>query len=213
MGRFSKIKNIKFGKYFRELSIVIIGVAVTLAASSIISSIQERKNLKLQVNAIYSELEDNRQRIQTLAEFYKDTEKMQNLLLEDYRYPGSVHKDSISKLYHIISRSAPFIYKRNAYGMFINSGGMKDFNNKKILLDITECYALIQTLKESYDLYMDLKVDVFKNLLTLETELLVDQMDIKAIPTLYNFHLMNTGDTKTPPQIKALIEKILSTKK
>lgn len=207
-----KLKRIKFGSYFRELSIVIIGVAVTLCASSIISTIQEKRSLKQQMNAIYAELEDNLGRVKQLDSFYQDTRNLQRLLHADYKNPGTVPDDSIRVYNRVAGRTINYVYKRNAYDMFINSGGMKSFSNKKLLLDITEAYALMETLKQSHSMYTNTVMDFLKEIYNLETKVVTDNMDLRSFRNLYNFHLMSAGDYETTKQAKELLERILKAK-
>ncbi|MDR3287280.1 MAG: hypothetical protein LBT27_07550, partial [Prevotellaceae bacterium] len=75
MSKFEKIKQLKqlkIGNYFRELSVVIIGVAVTLFASNAITNAKAQKDLNIQLNAVYAELEYDLQKIDNLIDFYDD---------------------------------------------------------------------------------------------------------------------------------------------
>jgi len=209
MGKF-KLKKIKIGSYLRELSIVIIGVAVTLTAGGIIGNIQEKNDLKLQMDAIYTELEDNKERVESLKEFYEERRKLQFLLIKDHRNPGSVDQDSIKKYNNVVGRVKSFVYKNNAYSMLINTGAIKSFKNKKLLLDITESYTLLQSIKESHMEQMGLLAQLFNNVYSMDSNWVIDQHDIKKFPGLYNFYMMSSGDLEMIVETIDLIDKITS---
>jgi len=90
MGKFLKLKQLKIGNYFRELSVVIIGVAVTLYASNAITNAKAQKDLHIQLNAVYAELEYDLQIINSLIDFYDDVEQLRKYVTEDYHNPGQV---------------------------------------------------------------------------------------------------------------------------
>lgn len=205
-----KLKRIKFGSYFRELSIVIIGVAVTLCASSIISTIQEKRSLKQQMNAIYAELEDNLVKVNKLNDFYQDTRKLNEYLMKDYRNPGTVYEDSIMILNRVVGKVPGFVFKRNAYDMFINSGGMKSFKDKNLLLDITECYSLLEILNKAHQDYTGSILEMLKPIYSMETEKIIDNIGVKDFLNLYNFHLMSTADYENSELTIKMINKVLS---
>ncbi len=213
MAKLIKFKRINFGNYFKELSIVIIGVAVTLAASSVISTISEKRDLKLQMNAIYAELEDNLAKVNKLNDFYQDTRKLNEYLMKDYRNPGTAYEDSLMSLNRIVGKVPGFVYKRNAYDMFINSGGMKSFKDKKLLLDITECYALLEILNKAHQVFTGSIIELLKDIYSMETEKIVGNIGIKDFPNFYNFHLMSSADYENSELTIKMINKVLSKRK
>jgi hypothetical protein len=67
----SKISIKKFGKYLREVSVVVLGVAITLSVSIWISSKNEKRDMALYLNAIKIELEENIKSIEEQMEFFE----------------------------------------------------------------------------------------------------------------------------------------------
>lgn len=209
-----RIRKLNILNYIRELSIVIVGVAVTLYTGNIVNNIKEKKDLNLQLNAIYLELEDNLQRVQELSEYYKTTEKFRHFLHEEFNDPEQKElNDSIQKYTYIIGKINPFIYKKGAFEMFMSSGAMKSLSNKKLLLDITEVYAMLETIKEDYDRYSALKIQEIQKFFDLDTELVFDNINIKdpRFRSMYNFY-MTVSRGFYSKEAETYIEKILSDK-
>jgi hypothetical protein len=211
--KIDKLKQLKIGNYFRELSIVIIGVAVTLYVSNVVSDIKERKDLKLQLNAVYSELEDNLERIDDLIEHNNKIEKFSACLAEYYYHPKQSIADSIRKNSGIIGKTYSYAYKRGAYDMFINSGAMKLFNDKELLLDITDCYAAMELTKEYHNSYESLKLDLVRKLYDYDTKFIMADIDLTnpMYRGLYNFHITASPGINAK-ETKKQIEKVLLNK-
>jgi hypothetical protein len=211
MCKFKKWKQLKIGNYFRELSIVIIGVAITLYVSNVISEVKERKDLKLQLNAVYSELEDNLVRIDDLIEHNNKIEKFKAYVTEYYYHPEQSIVDSIRKNSGIIGRTYSYIYKRGAYDMFMNSGAMKLFNDKELLLDITECYAMMESTKAYHESYESLKLDLVRKLYDYDTKFIMADIDLTnpMYRGIYNFHI-SASPGGSVMETKEQIEKVLS---
>jgi hypothetical protein len=147
----TKLSMQKIGKYLRDLSIVVAGIAVTLFVNDRIMKRNEKKDLKLYLTAIKLELEKN---IKYLDDLIKD-----NQISVDYAdYLKSHDKKTIKRdtldvfrvqggFYSI--RSFPF--GMNAFEMFKSSGMMRLVNDKELLLSIWGAYGTINSIKELLD--------------------------------------------------------------
>lgn len=211
--RFSdKIKGLKIVNYFRELSIVIIGVAVTLYAGNIITSIKEKKDLELQMNAIYDELEENLKRLDPIIEYHQSHEQLRQYLFTIIENPELYNKDSIKHYNKVLFFNVVFSYKRAAFDMFVNSGAMKLLSDRKQLLEITESYAMLEEFYESHRDHFDMKKQIYNNLYTVDTELLYEDYDIRDPQwrAQLNFHSLNSGMEESAVTLKEELEKVIS---
>lgn len=213
----SKAKRLKIGKYLRELSIVIIGVAVTLYAGNFISNIKEKKDLRQQLENIYAELEENLEKIEMLTVYYKNHERLQKILIESIDNPKQSNNDSISKYVRIASNLVRFTYKKGAYETFLNSGSMKLLKDRNLLTDITEGYLMLERTKEGHDSYLDLKTqEILKVFGNIETaEVLSQSIDIKKpqYRSLFNFYAGVSVPEIYSKEAKKQIKKVLLNKK
>lgn len=208
------LRKLKLGNYFRELSIVIIGVAVTLYATGVINSAREKKDLKLQLNTIYTELEDNLARLDKLIEFSSDLDQLKKNLRKKYYTPEEVNADTLKKYNARIGEIHTFIYKHGAYDMLINSGAMKNFKDRKLLLDISECYAMMESTKEGHDAYSDMIQEMFIKLYEHETQYLLHNFHIEAEPLrgILNLYIAATNEKARAQETRKQIEKVLAQK-
>lgn len=211
-----KLKQKRFGKlkisnYFRELSIVIIGVAITLYVSNCISSANEKENLRLQLTTIYTELEDNQVKLDYIIDYYKKHEHFRDLLIENISKPQQTLNDSINEYENIIGKIIPFTFKKGAYEMFLQSGAMKLLKDRNQLLNITESYILLEIAKEQHERYNNTKMQLFINVYETESKLFLN-IDINnpVYQGLINFHASNSGNRFYLEEAKAQIGKVLS---
>jgi len=95
--RKSSCKLPQMGKYLREISVVVIGVAITLSASYLIGIKSEKRDMALHLNAIKMELEENAKDIGYLIELLKPELKYTNYLQSHDK--KSLHKDTIDSYF------------------------------------------------------------------------------------------------------------------
>lgn len=206
-----RFKKLRPWNYLRELSIVIIGVAITLYAGNRISSANEKKDMRLQVSAIYTELEDNKNKLDNLIDYYQKHAHLSELLQKNLHDPQQPLNDSIRKYQNIIGRIVPFTFKKGAYEMFLQSGTMKLLKDRDLLLNITESYALLEIAKEQHDRYNDTKIQLFIPVYEADARMFLNT-DIQnpAEQGLLNFHTFHSGNLFYVEEAKTQIEKTLA---
>jgi len=152
----SKISMLKIGKYFREISVVVIGVAITLLAGYWINTGSIKNDVALNLNAIKIELERN-----AIA-----FEKYANLLHKSTRYADyvqshdekSISQDSI-RYYSYTDEdgigwgdiNSQTVLITNAFEMLKTSGTMRYIADKELLGNIWEVYTIMENTQKSLD--------------------------------------------------------------
>lgn len=106
----------KVGKYFCEVSVVIIGVTLTLMATSWINSCSEKKDLRLYLDAVKLELEDNLNMLQKAEEYIDKTLQLSEYLALNESEKHS--RDSLKKYKSITQSFYFFVYKTEAFDRF-----------------------------------------------------------------------------------------------
>lgn len=210
--RNSKLKPI--WRYLRELSIVIIGVAITLLVSNIIVSIKEHKDLNKQLDAIYAELDDNQERVEQLIADCNAHDRLKELLIQTLDKSFQVNRDTMDLYVRHIGKVSPFTYKKGAYEMFLNSGAMKSLQDRELLMDITECYLILETTKEARTKYIDIKMQEIMKLYSIisDTELVTGVLDVRdtRYRSIFNFYVSISGLAYYPEQANIAIDKVLA---
>ena len=152
-----KIAFTKVGKYFRETSIVVIGVAITLSVSYWIANRSEERNLELYLNAIKIELEKNAIASEIYANAFQKSVKYANYI--NSHDDSSINMDSI--YYYAQSDDDGIgwgliqplnIYSKNAFEMFITSGAMRQVADKELLMSIWRVYDHIDNTQRFFDM-------------------------------------------------------------
>ena len=177
----------KIGKYLREVSVVVIGVAITLFASYRITNKNEKRDMALYLKSIKLELEEN---IRILDETH------QLLIQPGINYSDylrshdkkSLNADSLK--YYIdktVFNISSITINTNAFDMFKTSGNMRLVDNKEQLLSIWDSYAKLIELKQGFDMFSQMKLEEMKKFFYLSNN--PRDEDILKNPPMYEFHV------------------------
>ncbi len=179
---------IKIGKYFREISVVIIGVAVTLSASHWISEKNEKKNMKLYLNTMKTELELNAknfdyyakwlQKSVRYAEYLKANDK-KNLNRDSLRYYSYTDIDGCG--YMNFSPWSIHSFITNAFEMFKISSVMSQLSDKELLMHIWNAYTYLEYTRQRIDNNFRMKEDEVMK----ELELIADGKPVDVPMRIY----------------------------
>jgi hypothetical protein len=192
----SKIWLEKIIKYLRELSIVVIGVAITLSASYWITSMNEKRDMQLYLNAIKLEMKDNIELVNILI-----GELEQSVGYADYLWSHdkkSLNIDSIQsyKCYYYVS---VFAYQCDAFEMFKSLGFMRLMEDKSLLRDIWSVYNKLDELQAALELSNQIKLEEIKK------EIFLDKK--KDFIPMYQFYT----STRIPYNMYNEYKKLLDT--
>ena len=155
-----KISTSKIGKYLREISVVVIGVAITLSASYWISKIGEKRDFNLYLNAVIIELAENIHYIHN---------EQERLLSKEFKYANylkshekhQLHRDTIK--YYVVNGYAAHMeiiaFKKAAFEMFKSSGAMRLMRNNEIIQKVWEAYFLMQRHEITLDKSEQMKME------------------------------------------------------
>ena len=150
------------GKYLRELSVIIIGIAVTLITGLWINSQNNGKDIKLYLENIKMELQNNLDDINMAKEYYDLASLYSDYLLTNKTQ--NLDPDTLSK-YNVLIKAIPFFtYKTSAFDMLKASGMMRLIKDKSKVKSIWDCYDQLEFLKMTNDFYIQRKVAALENL-------------------------------------------------
>ena len=172
----------KIGKYLREISVVVIGVAITLFVSYWISNNRERKDMSLYLEAIRLELEENVKAIDQYVESLQGSVKYADYLQSHNK--KSLNADTIEKYAYDYGSVPVFKFKINAFEMFKNSGFMRLMEDRGLLLTVWNVYAELDELRLGLDECTQVKKEEIRKEIQLFAE------GTPHIP-MYQFYLSN----------------------
>jgi hypothetical protein len=150
------------GKTFRDVMVVVIGIAITFSLNNWISNKNERKDVQLYLEAVKIELEANLKDVENHTKYYQHAMELSEYLnshkLEDYQL------DSIEKHYWMMFSTYTFKCKTSAFEMLKISGAMRLLKDKTFLSNIWDMYAMLEFLKVTDQEYELRKGDEIFNL-------------------------------------------------
>ena len=204
----------KIVKFLREIAVIVIGVAVTLSASYLITRSNEKRDMQLYLNAIKIELEENLKVLDHNVELYQNHVKYADYLMSNDK--ESLNPDSISLYQNVYYSYTPYTFNNNAFEMFKTSGNMRFLNDKELLLAIWGTYSGLSEIKKILDIYIDMKLEDMKK----EKDWSITERQ-KNIP-MYNFYITGASDnmlyvceqgSKGLNEILLMLDKALKIKK
>jgi hypothetical protein len=205
----SKSINIinKTGKYLREISVIVIGVAITLSASQWINRQSEKRDVALYMNSMKMELEEIVADIDEHVIHYLEQ-------IEDYaHYLGSHDKNSLhpDSIRHwgagsIVSLIRNFAVQTTAFEMFKISGAMRLVEDKELLRDIWKAYNYLEMIQRLSDRFNQIKSDYADK----ETQSM-DEGKSSEIP-MYDFfiHYAGYGLLENCQAISELLKELIA---
>jgi hypothetical protein len=177
----------KIVKYLREVSVVVIGVAITLSATLWISQKSEKKDLNLYLNAVKMELEENIDKLNKVFEYAQLEINYTNYLLSNDRKLLNV--DTL--FYYAQAccyNNEIFSFKTYAFEMFKTSGIMRLVDDKELLLTLWRVYDALLMQMKILDVYSELKMEELKKeMLLIDAYNLTPKTFINITP-MYNFY-------------------------
>lgn len=176
-----KLSMQAIGKYLRELSIVVAGIAITFGISNWINDRNSKKDLEQYLNTIKLELKTN-------IEIYEEEINILDKQISYTRYlqshnKESLNSDTIQKYGFPISQIRDSKPLYNAFEMFKSSGSMRSIKNKELLLSIWEAYSEIEFIYTDFQAYYQYK----KDKLSQDFELKLSGKQTQVL--LYNFFI------------------------
>ena len=182
-------KSIKsIGKYLRELSIVVTSIAITVSIGIWVNSENNKKDLKLNLEAIRLELEGNIMYI-----INRET-----ALLPEYKYASYLKSQKKEKLdFDIIKDVAQnsytnvdfIFFKTGAFEMFKSSGAMRLLQNKELMQKIWDTYFWLHRQEVAFEKLTQIKIDEIMNYVAEKKK----YPDRQIIP-LYDFYTLGVYD-------------------
>jgi len=153
----------RIGKYLREVSVVVIGVAITVGIGLWVNNNNIKKDQKQYLSAIILELKDNAENFDDYAKMLQKSVGYSNYLhsLHDIT---SINKDSID--YYATGSTGwgnwdpVTLYNEDAFEMFKTSGAMRQIEDKELLLSIWKVYHVMKNVQNSIDNDLQYKKEV-----------------------------------------------------
>jgi len=184
------------GKYLRELSIVVLGVAITLFVSYWLTNRNEKRDVALYLNAIKMEMEGNIKILDKAKKYFQADAKYGEYISSH----NTLNEDTLEYYFE----SCGYQLQRNhlntdAFEMLKSSGAMR-LMDKDLLLSIWNAYTVFGNLNDFFDRYYDRKSEHIEKEVILARNGDIGSIrfkrDLKYVKDapMYNFYAVNYAD-------------------
>lgn len=154
----------------RELSVVVIGVAITFFASSWVTNHREKKELRGHLSAVKIELESNLEMVRSNFDyydrlvdfsFYLQSRSLEELTLEEITHAATTPDgvNVMNRIYYYMP------VETVSFEAMKQSGTAKHIHDQNVWRAIMKSYKSLEELKHENDTYMNIKIDYFYNIL------------------------------------------------
>jgi hypothetical protein len=151
------LQSWKPGNYLRELSIVIVGVFVTLAGTGFISNVSQEKQIKESMQMIKMELEENLNSINQAEALYLEEISFFRMLIQKQdslqTIDASILEDNVNAPFKI----EDFEYSEDTLEVLKNSALMQQMADKQFILKLLQAYKGCRRISENHKFYYENK--------------------------------------------------------
>lgn len=139
--------------YVIQLSVVIVGVAVTFLGSELIDSLTRRNRLKATMRVVLIELQDNRNQLQLLRGKLGYERRAMYVIRENDLDPERIPRDSLLFYRETLFTLRHFQPATDALDLLKATGLLSQTNDQQLLFYILGSYNRLQGIHETVELY------------------------------------------------------------
>lgn len=158
-----KIASWRLGDYFRQLSVVIIGILVTFTGSDLVGRYARSREARTAMRLVVSELEVNRAKLQHVCERLEQDQNGMRMFAKYQFNVDSISEDSLA-FYNIIGSMRDFSVRTDALDVLKSSGVSSSIGDKQLLLDVLGCYNRMESFSKTVRAYNERKKDALDHL-------------------------------------------------
>lgn len=148
-------------RYFRELSIVIIGVFVTLFITNAINNYNRQKEIKEILKLVKTELEENLEDLGLVQERWEGEQHIFWLIRENLNNLEQIPADTLNKYRPVVGRLYGFKTKSDSYELLQNSMLMQYIKDKDMLRSLSKTYEEFRAIDRQLSNYTTQKLSIF----------------------------------------------------
>lgn len=152
-----KVKNFsqwRLGDYFRQLSIVILGIVITFMAGDAINKYTKSKEIKKSMQLVRDELELNRENVGKIADWIKLNQRVGWMILQADKNLEQIPVDTLQKYINLPFQTEDFLYTDHALELLKTSSLFQQVRNKEHALQLIKAYAELELVARQVDFFM-----------------------------------------------------------
>ena len=145
--------------YLRDLSIVIIGVLITLSITDAINSYNQQEEIKGMLKLVKQELEDNRKNLEFVQDRWDGEQRILLYLSENMKDVKKIPTDTLDRYSYSLGAIYSFTTKNDSYDVLKNSTIKQYIKEKDLLPKLSKVYRGLSDLNGQLEIYSNKKSD------------------------------------------------------
>lgn len=150
-------KSSSVTRYLRELSIVIIGVLITLWITGMINDYNRQKEITNMMDLVREELEENLVEMKWLHQKWGGEQHIWRLLQKNEYNPELIPEDSLRKYSYAIGAVHSLDAKKDSYDLLKSSFLIQYVKNKDLLRRLSKIHTFFLEINGQLSRYTDIK--------------------------------------------------------
>lgn len=155
-----KAKWANYISYFRELSVVIIGILITLAITTTINNHNRQRELKGMLTLVKEELIENRQTLESIKEKWEKEQHLFQLLRVNRKDITQIPADTLNDYTFAIGSLYRFNAKNESYDVLKSSILIQYIKEKKLQYSLSALYSSFSSLDNQLKSYSERKANL-----------------------------------------------------
>lgn len=180
-----------FFKYLRDLSIVIVGVFITLWITNIVSDRTKRNEVNRAMALIKTELEENLQSLDRAQQKWETEQRAYGLVRKEINHVDRIHADTLDKYKKVIGDKHSLAVNNDSYEVFKSSLLMQHIKDKDFLRDLSKIYGSLELLRVKLNNYSNLKATGLSHMMN---DISQESLDLWANGTIYDYYAIPLKD-------------------
>lgn len=164
--------------YLRELSVVIIGILITLSITNAINNYNRQQELKGMLKLVKQELNDNRKNLLSVKERWDGEQRAFLYLKENLNHFEKIPADTLKEYSYTIGAIYSFTTKNDSYDVLKNSTIKQYIKQKDLLPQLSKVYRGLDALNGQLEIYSRRKSDSHNSF--------IDEMDTEDAELFLN---------------------------
>ncbi|WP_080904732.1 hypothetical protein [Parabacteroides sp. Marseille-P3160] len=144
-------------KYLRDLSIVIVGVFITLWVTNIISDRTKQNEVNRVMVLVKTELEENLQSIKWAQQKWETEQRIYSLVRRNINHIDKIPADTLEIYKKVIGDKHSLALKNDSYEVFKSSLLMQYIKDKDFLRELSKIYGYLELISSKLNNYSNLK--------------------------------------------------------
>lgn len=163
----TKVKNKWQGcvLYLRELSVVIIGILITLSITSLIGNYNKQNELKGMLTMVKEELIDNQERLIAVKNKWENEQHLFRLIRKNQNDITQIPTDTLNKYRFVIGSLYSFDFKNESYDVLQSSVYRQYIKERKLKYNLSSIYSSFATIDTQLNNYAEQKKTTLSPLL------------------------------------------------